>query len=73
MTGADINLTQEFRFGVTLIKDGKPISGTFKLDETQGTKTGSVVFDKDGKATFSLKHGDSIFIKDIPAGAAYTH
>lgn len=72
VTGADIDLTQEFRFGVTLIKDGKPISGTFKLDETQGTKTGSVVFDKDGKATFSLKHGDSIFIKDIPAGAAYT-
>ena len=30
------------------------------------------MFDKDGKATFSLKHGDSIFIKDIPAGAAYT-
>lgn len=72
VTGADIDLTQEFRFEITLSKDGKPISGTFRLDDTQGTKTGSVVFDKDGKATFLLKHGDSIFIKDIPAGAAYT-
>ena len=72
VTGAGADLTQEFRFDVTLSKDGKPISGIFNLDEKQGTETGSIVFDENGKAIFTLKNGESIFVKDIPAGISYT-
>lgn len=68
--GAD--LTQEFPFTVTLFKDGHPIQGTYLLDSKNGTKTGTVVFDESGKSSFNLKNGESIFIKDIPAGAGYT-
>lgn len=72
VTGVGADLTQEFRFDVMLNKDGKPISGMFNLDEKQGTKTGSIVFDENGKATFTLKNGESIFVKDIPVGISYT-
>lgn len=72
VTGVGADLTQEFRFDVMLNKDGKPISGMFNLDEKQGTKTGSIVFDENGKATFTLKNGESIFMKDIPVGISYT-
>lgn len=41
-------------------------------DTANGTKTGTVVFDESGKTSFNLKNGESIFIKDIPAGTEYT-
>lgn len=68
--GAD--LTQDFRFAVALEKDGKPLAGTFNLDGNKGTKTGTVAFDEDGTASFTLKHGESIYMKDIPAGVKWT-
>lgn len=68
--GAD--LTQDFRFTVALEKDGKPLAGTFNLDGNKGTKTGTVALDEDGTASFALKHGESIYMKDIPAGVKWT-
>lgn len=68
--GAD--LTQDFRFTVALEKDGKPLAGTFNLDGNKGTKTGTVALDEDGTASFTLKHGESIYMKDIPAGVKWT-
>ena len=68
--GAD--LTQDFRFTVALEKDGKPLAGTFNLDGNKGTKTGTVAFAEDGTASFTLKHGESIYMKDIPAGVKWT-
>lgn len=72
VNGNGADLTQEFPFTVTLLKDGQPIQGTYLLDSKNGTKTGTVVFDESGKSSFNLKNGESIFIKDIPAGAEYT-
>lgn len=72
VNGNGADLTQEFPFTVTLFKDGQPIQGTYLLDSKNGTKTGTVVFDESGKSSFNLKNGESIFIKDIPAGAEYT-
>lgn len=68
--GAD--LTQDFRFTVALEKDDKPLAGTFNLDGNKGTKTGTVAFAEDGTASFTLKHGESIYMKDIPAGVKWT-
>ena len=68
--GADLN--QKFPFTVTLTKDGKPLSGTYNLDAENGTKTGTIALNETGSATFSLKHGESIFIKDIPDSTEYT-
>ena len=68
--GADLN--KKFLFTVTLTKDGKPLSGTYNLDAENGTKTGTIALNETGSATFSLKHGESIFIKDIPDSTEYT-
>jgi pilin isopeptide linkage protein/fibro-slime domain-containing protein/uncharacterized repeat protein (TIGR01451 family) len=57
------NADDEFEVTVEL-KDAKgdPISGTF----------GDVVFDEDGKATITLKGGESKSIPNVPSGATYT-
>ena len=62
-------LSQEFRFTVTLTKDGKPLQGVF---DVSWNKTGTLVFDENGKATVTLKGGQAIHINKIPAGASYT-
>lgn len=72
VTGDGADLTKSFRFTVTLSKDDTPVKGTYQLDAKAGTKTGSIVFDENGKATFSLKNGESIAIKDLPADTKYS-
>ena len=72
VNGDGADLTQEFPFTVTLTKDGKPLTETYNLDAENGTKTGTIALDENGSATFNLKHGESIFIKDIPDGTKYT-
>ena len=74
---------EEFKFDVKLyetVKNGdgteskKPVSGDFACvikssgadDEEQ-----TVTFDADGKAALTLKTGQSILIKDLPASAEY--
>ena len=55
-----------WNFTVTM-KDGEtPLSGTFACVGTQTSLTFQA-----GQATFSLKHGQSITIKDIPVWVAY--
>lgn len=70
--GADTK--KEFRFELTMkTTDGKALQGSFSLDsgEGKGTKTGTVYFDEDGKATISLKHGESAYITGLPEGAKF--
>ena len=70
--GADTK--KEFRFELTMkTKDDKALQGSFSLDsgEGKGTKTGTVYFDEDGKATISLKHGESAYITGLPEGAKF--
>ena len=68
--GADIK--KEFRFELTMKTiDDKALQGSFSLDKGKGTKTGTVYFDEDGKATISLKHGESAYITGLPKGAKF--
>ena len=71
VTGADADLAKEFKFALTLKKNGNPFSGVFELDAKDGTKTGTAAFDENGTTSFTLKHGDSICIKNLPAGVTY--
>lgn len=68
--GADTK--KEFRFELTMKTiDDKALQGSFSLDKGKGTKTGTVYFDEDGKATISLKHGESAYITGLPEGAKF--
>lgn len=71
VTGANADLTKEFKFALTLKKNGNPFSGVFELDAKNGTKTGTVAFNENGTTSFTLKHGESICIKNLPAGVTY--
>lgn len=68
--GADKSLA--FPFTIHLEKDGAPVSGTYQLDGTAGTKAGTIRFDENGDASFSLKDKESVYIKGLPSGAVYT-
>lgn len=61
--GTVIDKDQEFQFTVKVLDTaGKPITGTYSgLD-----------FSDEGTASFSLKHGESMTIEGLPAGATYT-
>ena len=47
------------------------MTGVYNLDSKAGTKTGTIVFDENGKASFELKHNESIVISGLPIGASY--
>lgn len=68
--GADRN--KAFKFKVELKNGGNPVSGVYPLDGTAGSKTGTIVFDEKGKASFELSDGESIVITGLPVGADYT-
>lgn len=68
--GADRN--KAFKFNVELKNGGNPVSGVYPLDGTAGSKTGTIVFDENGKASFELSDGESIVITGLPVGADYT-
>lgn len=61
----------EFEFEVELIKNDIPVSGVFILDDEIGTKSGSIVFDENGKAIIGLKRDESACIKNLPADTKY--
>ena len=67
--GADVN--KKFEFKIKLTKDSTPISGLYQFDSSLGTKTGSINFDENGEASFTLKDQESLVIKNIPSGAEY--
>lgn len=68
--GADRN--KAFKFKVELKNGGNPVSGVYPLDGTTGSKTGTIVFDENGMASFELSDGESIVITGLPVGADYT-
>lgn len=68
--GADRN--KAFKFKVELKNGGNPVSGVYLLDGTAGSKTGTIVFDENGMASFELSDGESIVITGLPVGADYT-
>lgn len=68
--GADRN--KAFKFKVELKNGGNPVSGVYPLDGTAGSKTGTIVFDENGMASFELSDGESIVITGLPVGADYT-
>lgn len=68
--GADKN--KAFKFKVELKNGGNPVSGVYPLDGTAGSKTGTIVFDENGMASFELSDGESIAIAGLPVGADYT-
>lgn len=67
--GADRN--KAFKFKVELKNGGNPVSGVYPLDGTAGSKTGTIVFDENGMASFELPDGESIVITGLPVGADY--
>ena len=60
---------REFAFTIKLTKDGSDVSGQFTM--TKGEEDSEVTFDN-GTATVTLKHDESVVIKDLPLGADYT-
>lgn len=68
--GADKN--KAFKFKVELKNGGNPVSGVYPLDGTAGSKTGTIVFDENGMASFELSDGESIVITGLPVGVDYT-
>lgn len=68
--GAD--RSKAFKFKIELKNGGNPVSGVYPLDGTAGSKTGTIVFDENGKASFELSDGESIVITGLPVGADYT-
>lgn len=70
--GKGADASKDFQFTVTLTKDEDPVTGVYELDGTAGTKAGTIAFDENGKASFTLKAEESIVIKNLPAGAAYS-
>ena len=63
--------TEQFNFIVTLMKEGQPVKGTYRLDSAGGTKTGSVYFDENGQTELTLKADESAYIVGIPEGTDY--
>lgn len=68
--GAD--RSKAFKFKIELKNGGNPVSGVYPLDGTAGSKTGTIVFDENGKTSFELSDGESIVITGLPVGADYT-
>lgn len=69
--GENAETDKAFKFNITIQKDGQPVAGVYNLDSKAGTKTGTIAFDENGKASFELKHNESIVISGLPIGASY--
>ena len=69
--GEKAETDKAFKFNITLQKDGQPVTSVYNLDSKAGTKTGTIAFDENGKASFELKHNESIVISGLPIGASY--
>ena len=69
--GENAEVDKAFKFNITLQKDGQPVTGVYNLDSKSGTRTGTIAFDENGKASFELKHNESIVISGLPIGASY--
>lgn len=72
--GDSFPVDQEFTFQVTFVdKDGQPIDNTvFDLDNNYDPTIEDRTTDENGVMTGWLRHGETVHIKDIPAGATVT-
>ncbi len=79
VTGDFGDKTTKFNFTIQL-KDGagKPVTGKYPFsgyateDGIAEPAGGKLTFDKEGKTTLQLSHGQKITINDIPYGVSYT-
>ena len=80
VSGAQITETDKqkaFSFTVSLTNpDGTPLKGTYSyvgsaVDGVSAPEDSSLTLDETGNVTFSLSHGQSITIRDIPKGTLY--
>lgn len=79
VTGDFGDKTKKFNFTIQL-KDGagKPVTGKYPFsgyateDGIAAPAGGKLTFDKEGKTTLQLSHGQKITINDIPYGVSYT-
>lgn len=70
VAGAAANTADEFEYTLTL--DGAQGSYDFVKHTKKGTETGTLTIGDDNKNfSFTLKHGESIEIKNLPDGAQY--
>lgn len=73
--GTEIDENKEFTFTVNL-KDvaGNALTDTYSVtyQRAAGAEDGTLAFDADGNATVTLKHNESVTIKNLPEGATYT-
>ena len=69
----EIDAKHEFDFTVE-IKDagGNALNGTYTAEYSASDEPGTLAFDENGRATVTLKHGESVTIKGLPEGAIYT-
>ena len=66
---ANPDTAETFAFVVSLTQNGTPVSGTYRL--TRGSQVSDLQF-TNGVAEVTLKHGETVYITGLPAGAAYT-
>lgn len=72
VSGEEFDEDQEFIFTVTLSGDaGEGSFATVKTTSVGEEQEGTLTF-ADGKATITLKHNESLTIKDLPNGTVYT-
>ncbi len=63
----------EFQFKVTFVDvNGNPIVDTFQLENNYDATLTALPTDANGVMTGYLRHGETVYIKDIPAGATVT-
>ena len=73
VTGTGGDREKEFRFTVTLKdRDGAPMHGEIRYIGVGGKADGTLTLDANGQAEFTLKHGESIRLTDLPTGTQYT-
>lgn len=70
VTGEGASQDQDFTFDVTLNKGNAPLTGQYET--LKGSTRSTITFDENGKATLSLKAGESLTILALPTGARYS-
>ncbi|NCB71058.1 MAG: hypothetical protein EOM45_04615 [Clostridia bacterium] len=63
------DLEMDFNF---ILKFENPSEESYLYDGLGGKSDGTIDLDSEGKAAFTLRHGESIRIKDLPKGLSYS-
>lgn len=68
VAGAGGSTEKNFKFEVELKLKNKPLTGEYRYN---GSISGTMTLNNEGKGEVSLKHGQSVTINGLPKGAAY--